>query len=554
VDWRFLLPDPELHRVAYLGPDSELRQGLESFSSSLTVLGQREASQIAGKQHYDVVALRDPSAAALRLAAELLRPGGSLYAEIRRGLARPSAAGAIATLERAGMQEVRSYWHWPDFSRCAEIVPLQTRSLLLHALSRRRSGGIARAKAQLAGWLARRGWMARLVPCYSVVAQRPERTTTEPTSPRMGGVRFGNPGCRPADLAVSFLETHGARLPLEDLGLEGPLASMLVTPRFRASGHVVSLILGKGDSEPRLVAKMPRLRCTQGHLAREAANLRAVGRAGGRVGSVPKMLAFEPFGDGPLLLETALSGRPLDRAVVRRDPDTWCAAALAWMEELSLDEPGSARLEQGWQERLIEAPLRRLARSLPLSRQESRALDRTRSLGQSLLELGLPSVVEHGDLSHPNVLRLGPRRIGVLDWELAEPRGLPACDLFFFLSYVAFARDGAETSGECVKAFDRAFFGSSAWSSPWVADYAERFGLPHQSLTPLFVLCWARYVARLALRLEDPSKPSQPFSQETADWLRSNRYYRLWWHSLDHLERVEWSGPARPSPRGVGSR
>jgi hypothetical protein len=179
VDWRFLLPDPNLGHVAYLGPArGALLESLRLFSASLA---QGEA---AGAQ-YDVVAAHNPSSDALWRAAGLVRPGGYLYVEafgplhrsrLRHGLGRwpRFAADYVAAVERLGLAEAVAHWHWPNFESCAEIVPLADLDAMLLALGRRRSGAGARLKSAFGRALLRSGLFARLAPCFSVVARKPE--------------------------------------------------------------------------------------------------------------------------------------------------------------------------------------------------------------------------------------------------------------------------------------------------------------------------------------------------------------------------------------------
>jgi len=150
-----------------------------------------------------------------------------------------------------------------------------------------------------------------------------------------------------------------------------------------------------------------------------------------------------------------------------------------------------------------------------------------------------PLVFEHGDFSSPNILMRPSGDVGVVDWELAEPRGLPAVDLFFFLAYSAFARNRAETPEDCLVAFHEAFFGPQAWAQEYIARYRRILRLPTASLKPLFIACWSRYVASFLARLNDlGAGPREVPDQETAMWLRNNRYFHLWRHAVKHADEL----------------
>ena len=344
------------------------------------------------------------------------------------------------------------------------------------------------------------------------------------------------------NVVLSFLHENRQRLDLERYSASGRLSSIVLTPRFRASRHVLFLVLAGDRPDPVLVAKVPRLGGASRSLEREVANLRAV--QGSRMGgfdSIPRVIAFEEYCGRPILVETALVGKPMDPETVRRDLKGCCAVVLAWLAELQRPLEGVVVEDADWFERLVERPLAPLAEVFPAPPEEARLLERTGELVASLREADVPLVFEHGDLSHPNVRLLKNGRAGVVDWELADPHGLPACDLFFFLTYAAFSLRRASASGGYVPAFHEAFFGAAAWARPYVLSYAEQTHLPMDVLTPLFVLCWARYVAGLVLRLGDEgdSRWGRP-GPETAAWLRANRYFALWKHSLDHIAELDW--------------
>lgn len=315
----------------------------------------------------------------------------------------------------------------------------------------------------------------------------------------------------------------------------------MVTPRFRASSHVVFLVLADGRPDPVLVAKLPRLTDANASLEREVANLRLIqaARPGG-FDSIPRVMAFEEFGRRPILIETALVGRPMDRGVVRRDLAGCCEAVTRWLTDIRPLNQNGYLAGQSWFERLVEQPFNHFVYAFPLLGEETWLLNRTWDLLTPLRDSDLPQVFEHGDVCHPNLLLLTRGQLGVIDWELAEPCGLPTYDLFFFLTYAAFARRNASKNQEYVSAFQAAFFGPSAWARPYVRAYAERLGVPSHALTPLFVLCWVRYLAGLLTRLGEADHSDKTVGAETVAWLRGNRYYALWRHTLAHVHELVW--------------
>lgn len=363
---------------------------------------------------------------------------------------------------------------------------------------------------------------------------------------------------------LQFLHAERARLRLEQFGVTGRLASVMLTPRFHASSHVVFLVLAEGRADPVLVAKVPRLGGHSPTLEREAANLRAVHarRPSGQPGA-PRLVAFEPHNGWPILVETALVGRAFDRAAVRRDPARACAMGVDWLVGLAAPAPtapahppagaSSAALAEGageWEHGALAAIAR--------TREDSALIDRTLALTEPLSRAKQSAVFEHGDFSAPNVLRLRDGRIGAVDWELANPGGLPATDAFFWLTYVAFARSGARNVADQVAAFRTAFFGPRAWARPYVLDYADRIGIATECLTPLFVATWARYVSGLARRLAEAGAGwSAGRDTGTMSWLRQNRYFALWQCAVERFGELDWDAPAAPlatMPRLAGGQ
>jgi aminoglycoside phosphotransferase (APT) family kinase protein len=311
---------------------------------------------------------------------------------------------------------------------------------------------------------------------------------------------------------------------------------ILLTPRFRTSRHVVGLVVPEGGVEPKLVVKMPRVPGDGGGLAREAAVLTAVHEGWPDISrTIPRIVAFEE-GDCPVLVETALAGRLLTPAMFRREPTRYVDAVVAWLIGMAATRRNG--IEPGWYERIVERPLKNVAESLPLPADQVDLVKRTLELVEPLREAEIPEVVEHGDLSYPNLIWTGENRVGVVDWELAEEHGLPLQDLAYFLTYATFAlRRPADTTAQ-VAAFHDAFFARGGWARARVEAYARDLSLDRELLTPLFVSCWARSVARLVDRIG--GEAAAPMSEEAVAWVQGNRYYALWRHAVTHADELVW--------------
>lgn len=342
---------------------------------------------------------------------------------------------------------------------------------------------------------------------------------------------------------LTFFENNQERLDLKRYGISGQMASVILTPRFHASSHVVFLVFAKENSDPVLVAKIPRRADSRMNLEREAANLMAVQslRPGG-FDSIPRVVAFEEYCGYPILVETALIGRTMTPATVRRRLGPCCEIVTSWLIDLQSAEDGdSTGITSTSFDQLVETPLGYMDKFFPLSNEEKQVLAKTQELVTPLRKKNLSLVFEHGDLANPNVLLLKNGGLGVLDWELAMPSGLPLSDLFFFLSFAAFANDSAREKNEYLTAFQNAFFGRDAWAQLYVGEYARRQDLTPDLMTPLFILTWLRYVVSLLTRLDSSKQREGLHDAETVQWLRANRYFALWQYAVNHADALAWN-------------
>jgi hypothetical protein len=164
ADWRFLLPDPVLGRVAYVGPHEPALVGALSALSDVL-----ELRPLPGTLH-DVVVVTRPTERRQLAAAELVAPGGWVYAETTG----PRAGSAIDNLRGTGLVDLAAWWLWPDAGACLEMIPLANPAALSAALGRRQPGARLRARAWAAQALARCGALRPLLASVALIARRPE--------------------------------------------------------------------------------------------------------------------------------------------------------------------------------------------------------------------------------------------------------------------------------------------------------------------------------------------------------------------------------------------
>lgn len=349
--------------------------------------------------------------------------------------------------------------------------------------------------------------------------------------------------------AMAFLTQNWDRLALHKFGTPADLASVLLTPRFQTSAHVVFLILDRKSAKPVLVIKAARRRSgVDCPLAREASNLRAVhaSRPGG-FDSIPRLITFEEYADTPILLETAVSGHVLTSSEVRRRPAACAQAVVDWVTTLhTASSQWNTRAMISAREHWSE-PLERMARTHPLTAQDAELVARTWALTTPLREESFPVVFEHGDLSAPNILITGAGTLNIVDWELATAAGLPGQDLFFSLAFLAFARERASSEPQYVDAFARAFLGPRAWAWPYIERYAESLDLDRELLPALFVACWSAYVARrterLALSAVTSESPDERWTR-----IKRNHYFAIWSHAVRNIADVALSARRSIAP------
>jgi hypothetical protein len=128
----------------------------------------------------------------------------------------------------------------------------------------------------------------------------------------------------------------------------------------------------------------------------------------------------------------------------------------------------------------------------------------------------LPLVCEQRDLAPWNVL-VHDGGIAVADWESAEPDGLPALDLVYFLTNAALLVAGVLESGPYAPLRDGGIVTASQ------SSYCERVGIDPGMLPALRLLCWTLHAHSEHQRLE-----ADAAARPTEDALQSSMFLALW--------------------------
>ncbi len=330
----------------------------------------------------------------------------------------------------------------------------------------------------------------------------------------------------------TFLRENWQRFNLSRFGDGNALSSVLLTPGFQASSHIIAFVLSDALPTAKMVVKLPRIPGDHARLDIEAANLRYLFDLRKTVfPGTPEVLAYDNWHGHKMLVETMVPGSVLRPATARANFDSVLQTGRDWLMELHTTTKIATETLPKWRDTAFDNRFNVLATSFILTPQEQVAIEKGAAIGQSIK---LPELVfEHGDFSAPNLL-LHNGQLGAVDWELADPHGLPMGDFIFFLTFLAFAKNGAQSLKDCVSAFEQAFF-SPGWAMPHLRQFAEFAGIHPSQIAAVFAMCWMRYLSNMLSRLRGDN-PN--ISAQTAAWLRGNRYYHFWLMAIERMDEL----------------
>jgi len=515
ADWRFLLPRPHPVKSVCFAR-GELARAVEHISRQMV-----DPTQAAGAG-CDLAVTVNPDDETLRAAWDAICPGGALYAEWPSPMVG-SRRRVRVRLETVGFEEVRCYrpWPWSSHAPARLWLPLDVPGALQYVLGPPREGVTTRQGLRSA--LRRLFWvLVSRVGCLlplCVTAQKPIKQADH--------LALDNGSGADTDREAGLLDTIRAGWTDWGLGSVPERFSLLfLTGGPRSISKVVGLLFADGDSAPRLAVKMPRVPEAVPGLSREAEVLRAINAARpGGIAGTPRVLFCQEQAGLLMLGETALTGAHLSTVLRRHNYRHLAMVATRWLAELAGRSEWLA--PSAWRGRLIEPVVSDFHESFgsvldPVMLQET--ADILATLGP------LPLVCEQRDFAPWNVLFDSKGDLVVLDWESAELNGLPAVDLIYFLSYLAFFLDGAMHSGSFAESYrntldSRTFTG--AVQKECLDQYMSQTGIDARALHPLRLLTWM-----LHSRSEYREFVADSGGRPTPDVLRRSVFAALWAEEL----------------------
>ena len=362
LDWRFLLPILEPRHVGYGGSvDDELLAAVRLLDPDASDVATRTVGR-----RYDVIILASPGRSDLARSVSVIGPGGWVCAEVKRSGRVCGAPRTPWGWKRAfgavGLDGVEVYWLPPRLEASTRIVPVASGTAVQSTLKRHQAVRFGWAKSVVGGLALKLGLFALALPEGTVVGRR-----SDERKPPI------------VNFVDQLLHDHYDELHLESFGLRRPWSTVLLTPRFVTSRHIVAFVYNNAQRQPTLVVKVPRRPGDNEGVHREAEVLRSLSRLSeGRVTGVPAVVGTPQVGNHAVLIETALNGAQLDPDRVAKDLPLAVRAGAGFVCALPVTR--TAKENEDWYARTITAPLEELIELAPLRGQVSDLVRRTHNL------------------------------------------------------------------------------------------------------------------------------------------------------------------------------
>jgi hypothetical protein len=524
ANWCFLLPDLDLGRIVCLGrPSSAGLATLASLGDEVAVCapahslrGLRRAVGSSGHTNVVLLEANPLSAGSLpdgtadlvvipRLPA-LRRRARADYLGCARRLLKPEGVAYCEGRFHGRLETATLLWLAPAAGEVRIVAPLEDRQTIAY-LERR--------------FLKRRAAWRRLL-------RRPRRVLARQLTVnrivRRRGTLVGRQAERLGASPPEYIRAIAAGAGVDVENNRWALAA----PGDYPSQKVLFFLFGSEGEALESVVKITRDPDLNFRLENEWRALTILDELGVATDdTLPRPLFFGSHRGLAVLGESAIEGLPFRERTQATADCPYARAAVEWLVELGRATASPARAHTRGALSGLGALREQFARTYRLEAKEDDFLGaQTAALARS--GDTLPLVFQHGDPGPWNVLVTSDGRPAFLDWEAAEPRGIPLWDLFHFLRSYGLLVSRAAGTREPLQSFTEHFLQRSSVNGLLV-DATSRFcaqsGLAAELVEALFYTCWmhrglkeaatlpphrlesGRYVSILRLAIERRDSP-----------------------------------------------
>jgi aminoglycoside phosphotransferase (APT) family kinase protein/SAM-dependent methyltransferase len=512
ANWCFLLPSLELGRIVCLGlpstpalatlarlgdevivcaPAGELRGirrrvGLDALRTvTLLEVNRRDRVPLPDASVDLVVAARLPRWGAERRsrlqqeARRLLKPDGLAYLELRSradGRVSGSAGRAGGAAGEGG-----TFWLAPASGEVRAAAPLDDLRAI-GFLERR-----FQRRLHLRRLLRRPG---RELARYSAVSRVVQRR----------GTLFGRPGEKLPSGPPRYLRDLAAAAGVH---IDESRWALAAPGEYPSQKVLVFLFAADGDA-PQFVVKITRDASLNPRLENEWRALTMLRDGGiGADDTLPRPRFFGLHAGLAVLGESAIDGERFRERTHATADCPYARAAVDWLLDLGTATVSRAREDARGALSELEARFQRFKEIYRLEADEENFLAaRVSALARS--NNGFPLVFQHGDPGPWNLLITTDGKPAFVDWEAAEPHGIPLWDLFHFMRSYGLRVSRATGTREPLQSFAEQYLEETALAR-LLDEATERFcartGLSQRLIEPLFYTCWMHRALKEAATL-----------------------------------------------------
>jgi aminoglycoside phosphotransferase (APT) family kinase protein/SAM-dependent methyltransferase len=254
---------------------------------------------------------------------------------------------------------------------------------------------------------------------------------------------------------------------------------------------VILMIREPGRQGGTAIVRVPLDRESLDRCRSNVASLGAIAASPARLAKlVPRVLHVGSIGSRPFFVEEGLTGEVAEDWGPRT-PDA-VAEALRLIVDMHRRTAITLACDEGGYRQRIAAALNAIAPDL-------RGDDRVRAeridalLKATFIGRDVPLVRTHGDYKIENVMFDGTRTVGVIDWDLSRPDGLPMIDVLYLLVMLESARSGAPQVDVM-----REKLVVDRWTRDErqiIDEYAAAMCVPSDWTRALGILCWLDHLA-----------------------------------------------------------